>query len=270
MYDYYLGSQEVDKTCIDAQSYGDSIPIDVADNFWNELDSKYIALTSTDTFEIPSYCDENNDGTITCSDDVGTFSCYPDGYDWVCGDYTQTTTIPSNCTEYGYGVVECYDAGSTSLCYQDQFGEWTDCYLIETIDEDYGGYSSWDEYCKATYGSDYYYDEFNDICEVEYSTPVDTTVFISYGSSSPGCEESNSCYLPNAVSVTVDSTVTWVNDDDTIHTVTSGTAADGPSGLFDSGLINPGGSFQLTFTGEGTSDYYCIIHPWKTGIVYVG
>ena len=35
--------------------------------------------------------------------------------------------------------------------------------------DDYGGYSSWDEYCKATYGSDYYYDYSTDLCDTQAS-----------------------------------------------------------------------------------------------------
>ena len=34
----------------------------------------------------------------------------------------------------------------------------------EPSNGDYGGYASWDEYCRATYGSDYYYDIADNIC----------------------------------------------------------------------------------------------------------
>jgi plastocyanin len=39
------------------------------------------------------------------------------------------------------------------------------------------------------------------------------------------------------------------------HSVTS------RDGLFDSGITDPGGSFQFTFTKAGTFRYYCVVHP---------
>ncbi len=44
------------------------------------------------------------------------------------------------------------------------------------------------------------------------------------------------------------------------HTVTSGTPGY-PDGRFDSGIVNPGGSFQVTFDAAGTYPYFCQIHP---------
>ncbi|MDO8483864.1 MAG: plastocyanin/azurin family copper-binding protein [Candidatus Limnocylindrales bacterium] len=43
------------------------------------------------------------------------------------------------------------------------------------------------------------------------------------------------------------------------HTVTSGTPG-APDGGFDSGIKDPGGSFQLTFDSAGTFRYFCQIH----------
>jgi len=56
-------------------------------------------------------------------------------------------------------------------------------------------------------------------------------------------------------------TVTWVNQEDTAHTV-SGT-------IFDSGTILKGITFSHTFDTEGTFDYICNIHPSMTGSVVV-
>ena len=47
-------------------------------------------------------------------------------------------------------------------------------------------------------------------------------VIFSEGSEIPGCETTNSCYSPFAVSVGVGETVTWVNEDTFLHTATSG------------------------------------------------
>jgi plastocyanin len=76
-------------------------------------------------------------------------------------------------------------------------------------------------------------------------------------------------YEPNLVTISVGETVSWINNDKQIHTVTSGTPTDGPSGIFDSDLISAGKSFHYTFKSEGTFDYYCIVHPWMTGTVIV-
>ena len=64
-------------------------------------------------------------------------------------------------------------------------------------------------------------------------------------------------------------TVTWENADTAAHTVTSGTAEEGPNGIFDSSLFPPGQSFSHTFNEIGTYDYFCLVHPWMTGTITV-
>lgn len=63
--------------------------------------------------------------------------------------------------------------------------------------------------------------------------------------------------------------VLWENADTAAHTVTSGMPDPGSDGLFDSGLIGPGKSFQYQFTEVGDFEYFCIVHPWMTGVVTV-
>jgi uncharacterized protein YjbI with pentapeptide repeats/plastocyanin len=99
--------------------------------------------------------------------------------------------------------------------------------------------------------------------------PMSVTVEMAPGSSVPGCEETMSCYLPAHAIIGVGGTVTWDDVDTAAHTVTSGTPADGPSGMFDSSLIMAGASFSYTFEEAGSYDYWCIVHPWMTGIVEV-
>ena len=96
-----------------------------------------------------------------------------------------------------------------------------------------------------------------------------TQVSIALGSASPVCEKTNECYLPHPVSIKEHSSVTWTNDDTSVHTATSGIPSDGPNGIFDSGLISPGKTFTNQFDEEGTFDYYCIAHPWMTSNVVV-
>ncbi len=57
--------------------------------------------------------------------------------------------------------------------------------------------------------------------------------------------------------------VTWVNDDNTIHTVTAS------DGSFNSGDLNPGASFSQTFSTVGVRNYYCSHHAGMTGVVTV-
>jgi plastocyanin len=58
-------------------------------------------------------------------------------------------------------------------------------------------------------------------------------------------------------------TVTWTNNDGVAHTVTSDTA------LFDSGNLNGGMTFVMTFPTPGTYKYHCAYHPYMTGTITV-
>ncbi|MCH7969226.1 MAG: hypothetical protein IH841_08300 [Thaumarchaeota archaeon] len=66
------------------------------------------------------------------------------------------------------------------------------------------------------------------------------TVRVPSGTSVPGCEQTNECWLPAKISVGVGDTVIWSNDDTAAHTVTSGIGAYGPDGNFDSSLFVAG------------------------------
>ncbi len=103
----------------------------------------------------------------------------------------------------------------------------------------------------------------------EPSGPVTVEVSLPSGTSVPGCEVANECFVPASVSINVGDTVVWSNDDSAAHTVTSGSAVDGPSLVFDSSLLIAGGTFEHTFDSSGTEDYYCMVHPWMVGDVKV-
>jgi len=108
--------------------------------------------------------------------------------------------------------------------------------------------------------------------EPEPTTPVIPSygdVILSVGSALPGCEKDNSCFVPYAARIQVGQELRWVNTDSTAHTVTSGTPADGPDGVFDSGLFMAGDSFEVTFDEAGTFEYFCMVHPWMSGEVFV-
>ena len=101
------------------------------------------------------------------------------------------------------------------------------------------------------------------------SGPKTVNVSIPSGTAVPGCEETNECYIPASVSIKKGDTVSWSNDDTAAHTVTAGSAADGPSGAFDSSLLIAGGVYEHTFDSAGSYDYYCMVHPWMVGDVKV-
>ncbi|MDH3676749.1 MAG: PEFG-CTERM sorting domain-containing protein [Nitrosopumilus sp.] len=102
---------------------------------------------------------------------------------------------------------------------------------------------------------------FADQATASVSTPQGTSV--------PGCETTNECYIPYEVTVDVGGEVTWSNDDSAAHTVTAGSAADGPSGVFDSSLFMAGTTFSHKFEAIGEFPYFCMVHPWMEGIVTV-
>ncbi len=103
----------------------------------------------------------------------------------------------------------------------------------------------------------------------EPTGPMTVEVSIPVGTSVPGCEEANKCFIPSSVSIMKGDTVVWSNDDTAAHTVTSGSPANGPSGMFDSSLLIGGKSFEHTFDSSGSVDYFCMVHPWMTGSVQV-
>ena len=103
----------------------------------------------------------------------------------------------------------------------------------------------------------------------EPTGPMTVEVSIPAGTSVPGCEESNNCFNPSSVSIMKGDTVVWSNDDTAAHTVTSGSPANGPSGMFDSSLLIGGKSYEHTFDSSGSVDYFCMVHPWMTGSVQV-
>jgi len=100
-------------------------------------------------------------------------------------------------------------------------------------------------------------------------TPFTGTISIPSGTSVPGCDETNECFIPAEVTVNVGETVTWSNDDSAAHTVTSGTPTGGPDGTFDSSLFMADTTFSYTFDNAGEYNYFCMVHPWMTGKIQV-
>ncbi len=111
--------------------------------------------------------------------------------------------------------------------------------------------------------------ETKPVAPVETSEPKTVSVTIPSGTSSPGCETSNACYTPASVTISVGDTVEWDNVDTAAHTVTGGSPAEGPSGVFDSSLVMGKAKYSHTFDSAGSYDYFCMVHPWMVGKVIV-
>ena len=105
---------------------------------------------------------------------------------------------------------------------------------------------------------------------IQETIPLDTHVEISHNAASPVCKADNSCFNPSEAKILVGGTVTWINTDSFIHTVTNGVPEKGGDQphLFD-GFLNPGRSYQYTFNTSGKYGYFCEIHPWAIGRVVV-
>ena len=74
----------------------------------------------------------------------------------------------------------------------------------------------------------------------------------------------NFSFGPATITVPAGATVTWTNNDDVPHVVTSD---DGK--MFKSKALDTDDRFSFTFTKPGTYNYYCSIHPKMTGKVIV-
>jgi plastocyanin len=73
----------------------------------------------------------------------------------------------------------------------------------------------------------------------------------------------NTAFTPSPLNVAVGSTVTWVNNDSTIHDATANNRS------FATGLISPGGSASVVLQAAGQVTYLCTIHPGMTGVINV-
>lgn len=70
-------------------------------------------------------------------------------------------------------------------------------------------------------------------------------------------------FSPRTLTISAGQTVTWVNADAVIHTVTNET------GLFGSPSLRPGDRFSHTFDTPGTYGYFCIPHSYMQGTIVV-
>lgn len=71
-------------------------------------------------------------------------------------------------------------------------------------------------------------------------------------------------FSPATLTIAAGDTVTWRNDDDRPHTVTAG------DGSFDSGNLDPGQTFTMTFASARSVGYVCAYHDDMTATLTVG
>lgn len=69
---------------------------------------------------------------------------------------------------------------------------------------------------------------------------------------------------PAQLSIAPGTTVTIVNTGTKAHTATA------DNGLFDTGVLEPGESFEVYFEGSGSVTYHCKLHPEMKGSIVVG
>ena len=74
----------------------------------------------------------------------------------------------------------------------------------------------------------------------------------------------NHAFDPAQLSIASGTTLTIVNIDPVKHTATA------DNGLFDTGVLEPGESFEIYFEGSGTVTYHCELHPDMKGSIIVG
>jgi plastocyanin len=86
--------------------------------------------------------------------------------------------------------------------------------------------------------------------------------------SRPGCDIEDICYIPSTIVIEKGESVTWLNEDSSFHSVTSGFYGE-PTELFDSGYLDPYEYYTLSFDEYGTYDYFCTLHPWMKAQVIV-
>ncbi len=75
---------------------------------------------------------------------------------------------------------------------------------------------------------------------------------------------SDMTFSPDKITVKKGTKVTWTNNDDTTHTVTSDSGK-----TLDSGSLDRGESYTVSFDTAGTYPYHCSFHSSMTGTVTV-
>ncbi len=95
----------------------------------------------------------------------------------------------------------------------------------------------------------------------------DYNVQIPYQASDPSLKKN---FDPESIDIQTGDKVTWINNDEMMHTITGHTLSDGSStNGFDSGPLHLGQEFTFIFNQEGEYKYSCMFHPFMTAKIIV-
>ena len=90
------------------------------------------------------------------------------------------------------------------------------------------------------------------------------------GSSTDDCVDVEyGCFIPGTATVDLGGKVIFSNTDSAAHTFSAGSAADGPTGEFDTSMVMAGNSYEWTADVVGEIPYFCMVHPWMDGMIIV-
>lgn len=92
-------------------------------------------------------------------------------------------------------------------------------------------------------------------------TPTGGTTSVSMVSGARSL--TTTAYSPNPLTVSVGTTVTWINNDTSTHTSTA------DNGAFATGSIAPGASASIKLQSAGTFAYHCAFHPGMVATITV-
>ena len=99
------------------------------------------------------------------------------------------------------------------------------------------------------------------LAQISYIQLQENTITIVPGASNSA---NKIFYNPASTSINAGTLVKWINNDNTLHTVTFATP-----GIYDSGIISRGTSVSHSFFDHGVFDYFCRIHPFMTANITV-
>jgi plastocyanin len=95
------------------------------------------------------------------------------------------------------------------------------------------------------------------------TSPPPEAASTTVAATAPQVTLEHATFGPATVTIRVGTTVTWVNNDGDLHTVTSS------QGLFASPGLDPGDTFAYRFTAPGMYPYFCAVHPHMKGTILV-
>ena len=93
----------------------------------------------------------------------------------------------------------------------------------------------------------------------------ENSIVISEGSSSPANDK---FFVPQELTVKSGTTITWINEDNTIHSIKEGKKFGNESPKFDT-TLEPEDTFEYAFDEPGEYEYHSVAFPWMEGKIIV-